>query len=629
MPLSALTGATADGTLSPLASAAYVGTAATTSVDLTDAIGVLWYAMMLDDAPRQERQAQQRRGVVRSRDGVALLSTTGPLEAWEGKHKKEEGKGDGSAETAAVAPDRVRSSTHSPTLAESSDIESGVWAAVDWTLLAANVYAITRELHTARAVERVVVEELLHRSFGGDRAAMCATYAQKRADILAGHARGVRAEEDEEERAATAAARLHSPSSVGAGAVSSGVCGSMWGTGLGSPAELQATPSPAAAAGVRAGAHSARPPITAAIRAPTHPGGGAVSAAPASCAAPTAVSESLSRDASASDRDATGSPPRAVESAAPAAPDSAPPPPVAGAVGGAGRGSAATEQRMGSAPPPHGQHRGSATAAVACSSSSGSGAPYEPDPLDAPWYALWCALPTPQARAQLWVLRYSTPLPPEDVAALLEQFLLVVGADDFLQPVHAATIMEFAGVRSGSYNTIVHAPMSLAEVRRCIADSHRHYVRATAAAAAHAGDGRAAPVGLQRPPWLDGATLQSTSPPPSTTPASSGGGGEVLAPSSSSLRHTRRGGAATTTTTTTPAAHGSDVRSLLDCTASSERRVLTVAELERSVWHIAANCVVFNAPESRYPRTARHFAAACISILTRYCEKQLTSFFTP
>jgi hypothetical protein len=47
----------------------------------------------------------------------------------------------------------------------------------------------------------------------------------------------------------------------------------------------------------------------------------------------------------------------------------------------------------------------------------------------------------------------------------------------------------------------------------------------------------------------------------------------------------------------------------------TERRITTVSQLESRIWHIAANCVVFNAPEGSFPHLARQFAEKCSRIL--------------
>lgn len=53
-------------------------------------------------------------------------------------------------------------------------------------------------------------------------------------------------------------------------------------------------------------------------------------------------------------------------------------------------------------------------------------------------------------------------------------------------------------------------------------------------------------------------------------------------------------------------------------TMVSDRRITTVGQLESRIWHIAANCVVFNAPEGTFPHMARQFASKCSRILRDY-----------
>ena len=46
-----------------------------------------------------------------------------------------------------------------------------------------------------------------------------------------------------------------------------------------------------------------------------------------------------------------------------------------------------------------------------------------------------------------------------------------------------------------------------------------------------------------------------------------------------------------------------------------DRRITSVAMLESRIWQIAANCVMFNAPEGTFPHLARQFATKCSQIL--------------
>lgn len=282
----------------------------------------------------------------------------------------------------------------------------------------------------------------------------------------------------------------------------------------------------------------------------------------------------------------------------------------------------------------------------------------ELDPAEALWRDLAVSLSTPAARAALHRLRYSTPLSLEVFSSLLEQFLLVDGADDFISPVHASTIMEFAGVRSAPYHAIIAAPLSLLDVRRSIAESHKQYARMASQHAARMAESFSsstaspffAPTSGFTTPMPRGGVARSRADPrggvllESTHAGGSGSGHGHLSPgihptpevASASPPPALALSSAGPPSASSAAAPGAPpslnafmtspsqgLLSLLDPSKSTEQRILTIAELERSLWHIAANCVVFNAPETRYPRTARHFALSCVEILIRYCEKQL------
>ncbi|AIN96372.1 hypothetical protein LPMP_120440 [Leishmania panamensis] len=647
----------------------------TDMIHLKDALGMLWYAFLL------ARESHQQPGCQSMWSGVKRTEEDGPLKkdtaaAVEGQHRSSGDVGvDSGSEPkgntgASISPSTSTTAVSPSAAAQREDCEFDRWGDVDWTLLAAHVYALTRELLSARTLHRIVAEDIYKGMYNGNREAMCAAYALQHAKMLAFHAKEV---QEEEERAAVAA-RLQTPLTINASIPS--------GSRLAGTAGVLQTAPPAGASSSIAEAPVACLPSMVAIQdsqssLPTS-GNGDGSAAPSlpstrcntrtsSLAPPRAAASSLPVSPPLSEAISDARVGVLLVSAgattATYAPGTSPAPfqgdtDVVGrhGVGGTERGVTTDHMQLGL--PPHAQpgsvagglQRG--TLAVAGQSAASSGEslgpdavykgdhavlpsathqslPFEPDPLDAPWYALWCSLPSQQARTQLHLLRYATPIPLEDFSSLLEQFFLVDGADDFLSPVHATTIMEFAGVRSGPYNTIVRSPLSLAEVRRYISESHRHYARAAVAVHTSHGESVARVEARSRPssgpPSLDPASALGMSSTLETSNAI-GSGGCFLAPSVAAAtraeyRGLRRGGAPS------PGAFGSDVRSLLDSTASSERRILTLAELERSVWHIAANCVVFNAPESRYPRTARHFAASCIAIMTRYCEKQLAALY--
>lgn len=185
------------------------------------------------------------------------------------------------------------------------------------------------------------------------------------------------------------------------------------------------------------------------------------------------------------------------------------------------------------------------------------------------WSQCYAALRAPEERRRLHQLRCHTALSPEVLGQLLERFFIVDGADIFFNPLPLDTVMEFNQIRSESYRHIVRAPLCLMEIKQRILQSRRQYHYSLSAS----------PPSLKR-------TRQELG---------------------SSARH------ASSATAAVPAPLGE---------TSGEDRVLTLADLERDVWHIAANCVFFNAPESEFPPTARRFALACTSIIIDFCRSQ-------
>lgn len=181
-----------------------------------------------------------------------------------------------------------------------------------------------------------------------------------------------------------------------------------------------------------------------------------------------------------------------------------------------------------------------------------------------------------------WQSLRQEPISPDILTALLQRFTLVGDAAVFMAPVHPSTIMEFNGVQSDPYMTVVRRPLSLMDIKRLILASRREYE------------------------FRRRQTLGSSS------PGSSGDHGVA----------TRKRGRASLTA----AVSGSESKNLRIRGGDSDTGIIrTLQELERAVWHIAANCVVFNAPESYYPQTARRFAAACSDIIEEYCMQRVLS----
>ncbi|CCW71338.1 unnamed protein product [Phytomonas sp. Hart1] len=259
---------------------------------------------------------------------------------------------------------------------------------------------------------------------------------------------------------------------------------------------------------------------------------------------------------------------------------------------------------------------------------------------------VWCFSDhTPEQRALMHRLRYNTLLSPEVLSNILQQFFLVDGAGVFFLPVPDQTIMEYNEVRSGPYCDVIYAPQSLMQVKREILESRRRYYQ------------------LKQPFELNslrrynsdfkhtramdrvlkeiehGATQDQTPFIKEIT------GPKILWPTQYShnrqdddeiandggeIRHIQKGNMHSQILmdeqkVTIDSSENSDNDFKLSVCSHADQ-ILTIAELERAAWQIAANCVMFNAPESYYPNTARHFAKSCSKILARWCEEQMQRF---
>ncbi|KPA75775.1 hypothetical protein ABB37_08307 [Leptomonas pyrrhocoris] len=643
-------------------------------IAFNEAVGLLWYTLFT--AQRHDQSSDlptaQKIRSFNSSSAFASESTAGVQTAKSKTVASVEG--DRATPSSSSASQLPAATTERTPATSSVEDEFRRWGDVSWVLLAAHVYVLTRQLCTDLDVRHVVVHRIFEDQFHSSAAAMQASFSKKHASLLVSYA------QEEEERAAAAAA-VSVASTTTTTAAASGVPVA---TGS-SPLSSAFTPVdgvwPSALRRDTVGTHGSQAPITAGITYDPSSSGTAASSAPSSRAPTSFASQHAQRQmedrgpssdsplpASFVSATAAAAPPSSSSNgsalrrspprlsrgggtavgghldavlSSPVLPSSSNAPlPLARGGGGSGgaRATAATAVNVAAnsltGMPPISFSTPATTAAGGVrggerptGSSSSTSSPFPvpaqaapsvapglssvaPDPLDAPWYTLWCSLPTTQARTQLQTLRFHTPLPLEDFSSLLERFFLVDGADDFLNPVHAATIMEFAGVRSAPYHSIVRAPLSLAEVRRYITESHRQYARA--------------------------ATISTTTTTTTTTTSHHEHGAEgtrtaTLAGSGHGLATEEAGRASDTRS---PNRSGSGIAGaaapeFLNWNLSNERRILTIAELERSVWHIAANCVVFNAPESRYPRTARRFALSCVEVIIQYCEKQMAAFLAP
>ncbi|KAG8342113.1 hypothetical protein TRVL_07059 [Trypanosoma vivax] len=192
---------------------------------------------------------------------------------------------------------------------------------------------------------------------------------------------------------------------------------------------------------------------------------------------------------------------------------------------------------------------------------------------------------------------------PDVLVELVRQFALVEKAEVFLSPVAESTVMEFNGTRSGPYFTVVRRPVSLMCMKRCVLAARRDYE-------------------LHKQQW--GALPTLLTAPQTSLPEA----GNTNATASSSLSvatglATRRRGRGDSVLQAPMESRPSSLScggpSTVQCTAEDSGAIRTLQELEQAVWHMAANCVVFNVPESFYPSTARRFATACIDIINQYC----------
>ncbi|CBH09050.1 uncharacterized protein TEOVI_000838300 [Trypanosoma equiperdum] len=172
---------------------------------------------------------------------------------------------------------------------------------------------------------------------------------------------------------------------------------------------------------------------------------------------------------------------------------------------------------------------------------------------------------------------------PDILIDLVQQFTLVDGAAVFLAPVVPSTVMEFNGVRSGPYVTVIHQPLSLMCVKRRVLAARRDY---------------------ELHKHQSGAYLPT---------------GQNNVGVGSRKRERGNGGVTSRASAVSQPPHFSIA------TNSGEKGnvIRTLQELEQAVWHITANCVMFNAPESYYPYVARKFALACVAIIDDYCTQRI------
>lgn len=317
----------------------------------------------------------------------------------------------------------------------------------------------------------------------------------------------------------------------------------------------------------------------------------------------------------------------------------------------------------------------------------------------------WSLSLTREQRAALHRIRH-TVLSAEVLNSLLDKFSLVEGWKVFFQDVPPETMVECNGTQAGPYRSIIFSPLSLLSMKRCVADSHQHYLHspllptpycytgiATGVDAATAtptmpssdmagGERRSHEGHHPTPAFIPGGAEGSVAIPgggnlamPSASAVELGGKETSWSPHGPSDPHSPPyAGASTAPSPATtypphtphmnPGVHtsasfsphnnlsaplapsgtpGGGVSrkrgsSALDDTILRsiqisplpqldlrvfDYRALTLADLDRMIWQIAANCVLFNAPETCYRATATEFATSCSIIIQDYCIQEL------
>ncbi|ORC85834.1 uncharacterized protein TM35_000321490 [Trypanosoma theileri] len=182
-----------------------------------------------------------------------------------------------------------------------------------------------------------------------------------------------------------------------------------------------------------------------------------------------------------------------------------------------------------------------------------------------------------------WRRLRQEPISPDILISLVQRFALVETAAVFLAPVHPSTVMEFNGVRSGSYATVIMHPLSLVGIRGRVLASRRDYE-------------------------LHKCQMQKTVPSVGVM-----------------TRKRGRTASAASTTSVNEGSGSTNITTGINNSDDDRGTIRTIQELEQAVWQIAANCVVFNAPESCYPFTARQFAVSCTDIIEEYCMQRVLS----
>lgn len=209
----------------------------------------------------------------------------------------------------------------------------------------------------------------------------------------------------------------------------------------------------------------------------------------------------------------------------------------------------------------------------------------------------WSMQLNEEQRSFLYRLR-NTPLSRETLMTLFQQFHLVEGNNVFFHDVQPETLVECSGRQAGPYRSVIASPLSLMTIKRCIDESRRQYDRNPELLPLSV-----LPYNAGQPTKEEGHTNQKMPHP------------------SSSRQHT----------TPTNAVGGKNLQTFQSEENDSSRtlfqlcdyQLLTLTDLERMIWHTAANCVFFNAPETLFRPTATKFAMGCSAIIQQYCSQQL------
>lgn len=209
-----------------------------------------------------------------------------------------------------------------------------------------------------------------------------------------------------------------------------------------------------------------------------------------------------------------------------------------------------------------------------------------------------------EQRSFLSRLRH-TPLSPELLTSFIQEFYLVEGSQVFFHDVAPDMMVEYNNMQAGPYRKVIAVPLSLLTMKRCVSDTRYQYDHSPHLFS-HLSSCYKDDLSLTEYKH-DGQVFDTFSAGPTPSLASSSVERKRPCTFSSAQR-----------TTFTDSLPDRDLKVY-------DYQLLTLFDLERMIWHIAANCVFFNAPETLFRPTATKFALACSHIIQQYCLKQLYS----